>query len=280
MSRRAFEDKAISREDNILDDLINLAINRFKWTNLPAGLTSERLEEMLIMHGQLALFEEKGILSILPCYGTTDINCYNEYDTYHIQGYNGYTYTRHINDMVRLKNNPLATDDLTTLQFYAKKIDDIEQTQDVNLFQQCIPKIISGDKDSMLTVKNIKKQLAEHRFVIMIKDKITSKLGKPEVFDTSAPYLLDKLSDYEKIYWNKALTKLGINNSNIDKKERVIVDEVNSNNDYIAINLDLMYDMRVDFCNLAKEKFNIDIQVKKREVNEQIGNINDRRLDR
>ena len=47
LSRQPLEEKALSRQDLLLDEFINLAINRFSWSNLPKGLTSERLEEML-----------------------------------------------------------------------------------------------------------------------------------------------------------------------------------------------------------------------------------------
>jgi len=54
----------------------------------------------------------------------------------------------------------------------------------------------------------------------------------------------------------------------------MIVDEVNANNEYTAINLDLMYDLREKACQEINKKFGFDIKVKKREVEpvEQIHN--------
>ena len=43
--------------------------------------------------------------------------------------------------------------------------------------------------------------------------------------------------DYKKEIWNEALTFLGINNIMVDKKERLITDEANSNNELINLNL-------------------------------------------
>ena len=159
MSRQPLEEKALSRQDLLLDEFINLAINRFSWSNLPKGLTSERLEEMLISYGTLGAFEENGLVVILPLFGTHKVNIYNEHTDFRLTGFNGLEFTRSIDQLVKLKNNPLGTEDLSTLQLYAKKIDDIEQTQDVNLFQQCIPKIIGTTKDGILTAKNIVKQI-------------------------------------------------------------------------------------------------------------------------
>ena len=273
LSRQPLEEKALSRQDLLLDEFINLAINRFSWSNLPKGLTSERLEEMLISYGTLGAFEENGLLVILPLFGTNKVNIYNEHTDFRLTGFNGLEFTRSLDQLVKLKNNPLGTEDLSTLQLYAKKIDDIEQTQDVNLFQQCIPKIIGTTKDGILTAKNIVKQIKEFKFVVFTKSKaIQNQLNKEDVLDNTAPYILDKLSDYETFYRNKVLTFLGINNNNVNKRERLIQDEVNANNDYIQINLDLMYDMRTKFCKEVNAKFGTNIKVEKRKVEDVYSN--------
>lgn len=273
MSRKVFEENAMSREDLLLDEFLNLAINRFSWSNLPKGLTSERLEEMLICHGTLGAFMENEMIVILPLFGTNKVNIYNEHTDFNLFGFNGSTYTKNVDEIVKLKNNQLGSEDLSTLQLYAKKIDDIEQTQDVNLFQQCIPKIIGTSKDGILTAKNIVKQIKEFKFVVFTKSKgIENQLKKEDVLDNTAPFILDKLSDYENFYRNKVLTFLGINNANTDKKERLITNEVDANNEYIKINLDLMYDMRKRFCDEVNAKFGVNIKVEKRKVEDVYSN--------
>lgn len=267
MSREVFEEAAISRQDLLLDEFLNLAINRFSWDGLPPGLTSERLEEMLISYGTLGAFQGDTMLLILPLFGTNKVNIYNEHTDFRLVGFNGQEYTKAADDIVKLKNNHLGSEDLSTLQLYAKKIDDIEQTQDVNLFQQCIPKLIGTTKDGILTAKNIINQIKQYKFVVLTKAKgIEQQLKKEDILDNTAPFLLDKLSDYENFYRNKVLTFLGINNANTDKRERLITSEVDANNDYIQINIDLMYDMRKKFCEDVNAKFSTNITVKKREV--------------
>jgi hypothetical protein len=262
------KDNAINREDEIFSEFLNLAIKRFKWSNLPKGLTSDRLEEMLINHGMLGGFiNEVGLLTILPMNGVSKVNIYNEFDEYRLHGFNGYDKQLNIDDICRLKNNPTCSNDVDTLKIFAKRISDIEQTQEVNLFQMNIPKIIATSRDGILTAKNIIKKIQDFKFVVFTREKgLSQQLKQDDVLDTSVPYLLDKLSDYENFYRNKALSFLAINNANTDKKERMIVDEVNSNNDLLNTILDMMYEERQEFCNEVKEKFNIDISVEKRSV--------------
>ena len=270
MSRQTFEDGAISRYDYLLNEFKNLAINRFTWENLPYGLTSEQLELLLISKGQLMFFKDNlnGFL-ILPCYPTTDINVYGLATEYRVNAENGkYDNTVNIDDGVIIKNNPLSIADIPTLEVFAKRIDDVEMTQDVNLFQQCMPKIVLADEDSKLTAKNIMDKIKKFKFVIFGKSTLVNNIKTSDVLDTSSPFILDKLQQQKVDLKNELLTYLGINNNNNVKKERMIVDEVNANNEYTSINLDLMFDLRKRACDEINSKFGFNIKVKKREVEE------------
>ena len=274
MSRKIFESEAISREHILLNEFVNLAINRFSWTNLPAGLTSEQLEFMLIRYGQLACFksDKKGIL-ILPCFGESRVNVYGLPTKYRVESLNGYyTESIDIDNLVLIKNNPRGVGDMENLEIFAKRIDDIEMTLDVNLFQQNIPKIILSDENGKLTAKNLIQKLREFKFVIFGKKTLSSTISKDDVLDTSAPFLLDKLQNYKNEMRSELLTFLGINNNNIVKKERLLTDEVNANNELISIMIDLMFDLRKKACDEINKMYGLNINVEKREV-EEVGEV-------
>ena len=59
------------------------------------------------------------------------------------------------------------------------------------------------------------------------------------------------------------LTKLVLNNSSINKKERLLVDEVNVNNGQILMYLDIDYKNRVLACEQINKKFGLNVQVEK-----------------
>ena len=67
--------------------------------------------------------------------------------------------------------------------------------------------------------------------------------------------MIDKIIDYKKEIWNEALTFLGINNIMVDKKERLITDEANSNNELINLNLQSYLAPRQEACRQFNEKF-------------------------
>lgn len=62
---------------------------------------------------------------------------------------------------------------------------------------------------------------------------------------------------YKKEIWNEALTFLGINNILVDKKERLITDEANSNNELINLNLQSFLAPRQEACKKFNEKFEL-----------------------
>ena len=69
--------------------------------------------------------------------------------------------------------------------------------------------------------------------------------------------------DYKIKIWNEALQFLGINNLD-EKKERLITDEANSNNEVINMNLQSYLAPRKHACELFNEKYGEHIDVKVR----------------
>ena len=147
---------------------------------------------------------------------------------------------------------------------------------DINLNSQKTPYVILCDEKERLTFKNILNQVQKFKYAIFGSKGL--KINNIDVLQTKADFLLDKLQDTKNSYMNELLTFLGINNSNTDKKERLLVDEVNSNNDFILVNIDHMYDERKRAVEEINKKFNLNLTVEKREVS-LIGELYDRVKD-
>ena len=258
------EEFAIDHSEQLLNRFMNLALNRFKWDNLPYGMDSRKIEEYLIKHGKVMFFKDvnNGLLC-LPCAGTSDFNVYSEPTKYNVFGL-GYNKTIDTEDGVIIRNNALGTNDYTDLETFAVRLNEIELTMDVNLNAQKTPFVILCDEKERLTFKNILLQVRKFKYAIFGSKSL--KLNSIDVLNTKAEYLLDKLQNQKRELMNELLTFLGINNSNVNKKERLLVDEVNANNDFLLVNLDHMYDERKLACDLINKKFGLNIKVSKREV--------------
>ena len=96
------------------------------------------------------------------------------------------------------------------------------------------------------------------------------------VLGLNVPYVADKLNEYRYELEREILTFFGLNNS-FEKKERLLVDEVNSNNDFISRNVDLMYQSRLDACKEINEKFGLNIRVIK--INDEGNHIDNKNIE-
>ena len=87
--------------------------------------------------------------------------------------------------------------------------------------------------------------------------------------NTTAPFVADKLQLIKNSYWNEVMTFLGLQNSNQDKKERLITDEANAREEQIKQARLNMLDARKEACKLINKMFGLDIDVRFRIDNEE-----------
>lgn len=258
--------------DQLYNRYLNLAINRFTWNNLPQGIESRKIEEMLVKTGRVMFFKENGVYITLPAFGVGMYDIYNEPIHFNVVG-NNYNKTIDRDNGVIIRNNATATNDHDDLLLFAERINEVEQTMDVNLNAQKTPYVILCDEKERLTFKNILNQVSKFKYAIFGSKGL--KYNNVDVLQTKAEFLLDKLQDTKNALMNELLTFLGINNSNTDKKERLIVDEVNSNNEFILVNIDHMFEERKKAVEEINKKYGLNISVEKREVAVN-GSIHDR----
>lgn len=209
--------------------LLELAINMYEWKNLPDTVDERFLELILFSDGMAVFFEDDGGLGYLA------LQCMigGELDVYRIPvlrtayATNGYQRLLDINNSVIIFNNYTHTNSMLDVEMYAKRLYEIERTIDVNVKAQKTPMIIRGTENQRLTLKNLYMQYDGNEPFIF-GDKNLDMDGI-KVLKTDAPFVSDKLQVLKRQIWNEALTYLGIENSNTEKKERLVSDEINSN---------------------------------------------------
>ena len=143
---------------------------------------------------------------------------------------------------------------LGSMELFALRLYEAERTADVNIKAQKTPVLLLMDEKQRLTMENIYSQYDGNKPVIF-GDKNSLGENVIKAINTQAPFIADKIIDYKKEIWNEALTFLGINNIMVDKKERLITDEANSNNELINLNLQSYLAPREEACRQFNEKF-------------------------
>ena len=245
----------------LMNNFKNIALNIFKWDGLPKGLTSEYIEKKLFERGSLFFYKspKAGGLLCLPADNADNLNVYEYPLRMRTNGHNFFEDVDYESGVL-IKNNPLKTTTLQTMAFWLESIVDIFSAFKTNLNHSKTPYVISGTKEQMLTLKNLLEQVTGNSIAVFV-DKSLSDLTSIDLKQTGVQFIGDKLLDaYDRIE-DKMLTFLGINNTNTSKRERLVVDEVNSNNDEIENNLDTYFSARKQAVDEINKKFGLEITV-------------------
>ena len=238
-----------------------LALNRYKWENLPNGIESRYIEEMLYDNGECAMFDHPDLgLCVLRSSSRENLNIYGEPTKLSLTGFNEHR-TVMMDECVRIMNNDLALPTLPNIVYYARRMAEIDDIIMQNLRQQRVPYLFATDENNAFSMKSLYDRMYQGEPAIFI-DKEMLK-GEPEnimVIPTTAPYLVDKLQIQKQEMERELLTFLGINNT-LEKKERLIVDETNSNNQFIKMASDIGFKQRQLACEQLNEMFGLNVRV-------------------
>lgn len=245
----------------LLDNFKNIALNIFEWKNLPKGIKGEYIERKLLERGSLFFYnsQKAGGFMCLPADASQNLNVYEYPERVRTVGHNFWEDVPY-EDGVLIKNNPLKTPSILQMAFWLEHIVDVFSAFKVNLNHSKTPYVISGTKEQMLTLKNLLEQVTGNSIAVFV-DKSLSDLTSIDLKQTGVMYIGDKLLDAYDRLEDKLLTFLGINNTNTTKRERLVVDEVNSNNDEIENNLDTFFTARKKAVEEINKKFKLEIEV-------------------
>lgn len=269
---REFIDSAVLNTEtylNYLERLKQVAISQFEWLNLPSSMNAQFLERCLYEFGKASLLKTKdyGFINA-KAVGSSDLNIYmlpssiNCFSTDSLNEdrklYNGFLdeETSEYDYCVLVKNNQDMIPTEPTLRLFAWRLYEAERTCDTNIKAQKTPVLIVGDESLKLAMKNLFEKYEGNEPVIYADKK---QLGTDTLraLKTDAPFIADKVMEYKKEIWNEALTFLGINNINVEKRERLVKEEANANNELVNLNLQNRLLVRKEACKQFNELFNL-----------------------
>lgn len=209
--------------------LTELSISMFEWRNLPPTIDARYIELHLFETGCMVYFNDEVMGDLcLDCLANGRLDVYgNPILRRAYSGYNNYQKLLKENDSVIIWNNYLHTNSLLDIKMYARRLCNLDRIIDVNTNAQKTPVLVQGTEKQRLTLVNLYKEFDGNApFIFGDKNLDLSTL---RCLQTEAPYVADKIYQLKTQVWNEALTYLGISNISIQKKERMITDEVTRN---------------------------------------------------
>lgn len=211
-----------------------IAVNRMKWTNLPETCDPRWLELMLVERGYTLFFHDEimGFLT-LPCTIGGGYNVYNIPVDRRAFAANGYNAVRRDYDSVIIYNNYMHIPDEMIIRNYAYRLYITSRAIDVNIQQQKFPYIATMPEEMRLSYENFIMKYEGNQHILMVDKSFDTDTFK--VFPTQVPFVADKLEVEQHQILNQFLTFMGVENSNQDKRERLVANEVGSNGGNIEI---------------------------------------------
>lgn len=206
--------------------LMEIAVTLWDWENLP-GTVSQRFLEITLFEKGYALYFNDDVLGnlALPCTLNGNRDVYNIPIRRRAYANNGYHAYRSNRDSVIIFNNYLHTNEINQIRWFAKRLYQLDSIIDINANAQKTPILIQGDENEKLTLANLFKDYDGNAPVIYTY-KTGFKTGALTVLKTDAPYVADRIYTLKQNIWNEALSYLGVDNLNPDKKSQLVGNEI------------------------------------------------------
>lgn len=246
--------------------LMLLARTVFKWNNLPNGIDEKWIEQYLYSEGKCIFYKDENIGYIVTkCGEIGHLNHYDEPTSLQPIATN-YTYKELENneECILIRNNDEMIPTIFTIKQYAYRLADISRTIDINIRAMKTPILIKCTEKQKQSLKAVYQKWNGNE-PVTFADKAL-ELDRFEVLKTDAPIVFDKLQVQKHMIWNEAMTFLGVNNANMDKKERLVANEVQANNEQVELSVHVMLKSRQQACKLINEKFGTNISVEIRNL--------------
>ena len=264
----AFRDAILMNNDTYIDYLQRMkkiCLAMFEWQNLPDSMDARFLEMCLFYNGQAALLydDDYGYINTMAADGgyiniyglPTELNCYSFRYNQRRSLYTVDIGEEKGKECILVMNNYERVPTCTSINLFAYRLAEAQRTADVNIKAQRTPILITTDQKQYFTLKKMYEEYDGNTPAIFA-DKNLITPDSLKAMKTDAPFIGQDLMDYKREIWNEFLSFMGIANLS-EKRERLISNEVDSNNELINLNLQALLIPRKEACRQFNEKYGL-----------------------
>lgn len=259
---------------NIFYNLLNILMYSFSIEGLPDSCNERFFKLNLIFNGYAALIKDPDLgylsLGVRPTMNSSELNIYGEFPDVHAFGWNGFnkTYTNYMYgtdntdaEAIICRDNDLMYPMINVIWMYAKRLTDTMRTLDVTARKLKTPYFITCDEAQKSSIKKILDDVDFNQDSI-----IANRSTMPNEFNVlqtgvqpeSVRVLWEHYSNLE----SEIRTFLGINSAaNLDKKERLVVDEAQANDILTDINIQYRLKSYRQFCDTVNNLWGLNISI-------------------
>lgn len=244
-----------------VDRITEIAISAFEWLRMPDTVDKRFLELSFFTYGKACGFEDEVGILTLPFNPDSNFSVYGNPTKAEVYSpYNAFHRSVTAKDAVFGYNNMIRTNSIDMSRLFALRLYNIDRIIDVNANSLKSPVIITCDEEQRLTLLNLFKEVDGNAPVIFGSKNID--LRAISALNLNTNYVGDKLTELKTNIWNEMLTYNGVPNVSINKRERLVSDEVNRG---MGGTLACRYSKlkaRQQFADEMNRMFGLDIQVR------------------
>lgn len=207
--------------------IIKLALSRYKWINLPSSCNERYLEKTLLFQGLATIAfpkKMKGVFFSTQVAQMSPPNVYDNPTKWFSKGNNGWIFKCNASNGVLVWDNRTRYPLMQMVDMWARELCDIRRTKQINRLHVKTPFLLSCPKEQEQQAVNLFKQISGGEPAILATDGISNI--NLDVLKTDVKFLGEELTAEEMNTWQQVFQCLGIENLTY-KAERMVKDEVN-----------------------------------------------------
>ena len=248
------------------DYLLKKVLSRFEFGGIPSFWDMDYFLEILFLEGHLAITDTA--MGILPfkC-GCTGIGVFEQPTEVIIANPVLGSFRRNIDvdcALVKLQYNYQGIGWM--INRYSALLAMCDSGIAVNLMNSKVAYVFkAGSKAQAATIQNMYDDITMGKPAVFVGEN--GALNSENVFTMPVKenFVADDIQLLKRKILNEFLTEIGINNTNLDKRERLTDDEVNANNDEVSANIQHWLDNITEGLTKANKLYNLNLSVKVRE---------------
>lgn len=264
----AFRDAILLNNQTYIDYLERMkkiCLSMFEWQNLPTSMNARFIEMCLYYNGQAALLydDDYGYINTMAADGgyiniyglPTELNCYSYRFNQRRSLYMTDTGEEKGKECILVMNNYERVPTAANTTLFATRLAEAQRTADVNIKAQRTPILLTTDQKQLFTLRKMYEEYDGNAPAIFAdKNVITPDALK--AIKTDAPFIAREIMEYKTEIWNEFLTTMGISNLS-EKRERMVTNEIDSNNELVNLNLQALLIPRKEACRQFNEKYGL-----------------------
>ena len=242
-----------------LKQYIELKMSMFSYKGLPDDLPPEVIR-LALMYANHLCFYKSAIHGLVFCryLPSSTFNKYMLPSKVDLVFLNGTTVATGVDfkDIVRVRDNLMDIPPILWLAEYFDELHNVENTLNKVLDVLKLPAVFTGNEKTVTSFKNlIKKTLNFEPFAVGDKQMVDAF----NQFNIDMPVKLDEYISVYKNYKNMALESIGISGTETQKRERLLVGEVESQSEYKNLTYIDFRNCQLSWIEELKEKYNEDV---------------------